>query len=116
MLLIASETGHVYSYATEKLRPIIQGAEGEQLVLSCLKRPQDPHDKSGSTNSKPIKMEVIPCESNPNTIDRNITSTIGNSLNFARSKFEESSFSPKFQVSSIGSFIDYILGIILKFI
>ena len=60
MLLIASETGHVYSYATDRLKPIIQGSEGEQLVLSCLKQPQE--NSRGGPGSKSIKLEVVPSE------------------------------------------------------
>ena len=62
MLLIASETGHVYSYATDRLKPIIQGSEGEQLVLSCLKQPQENSRGGSSVGSKSIKLEVVPPE------------------------------------------------------
>lgn len=36
MLLVASETGHVYTFATEKLQPMITSEEGKNLIQSCL--------------------------------------------------------------------------------
>ena len=36
MLLVASETGHVYTYATEKLKPIFTSETGKSLIQSCL--------------------------------------------------------------------------------
>ncbi|XP_049848114.1 serum response factor homolog A-like [Schistocerca gregaria] len=35
-LLVASETGHIYGFATPKLQPIIKKAEGLNLIHSCL--------------------------------------------------------------------------------
>ena len=36
MLLVASETGHVYTFATEKLQPMITSEAGKSLIQSCL--------------------------------------------------------------------------------
>lgn len=36
MLLVASETGHVYAFATSKLRPMIGSDQGKTLIQSCL--------------------------------------------------------------------------------
>jgi hypothetical protein len=36
MLLVASETGHVYTFATEKLQPMITSDEGQKLIQKCL--------------------------------------------------------------------------------
>ena len=36
MLLVASETGHVYTFATEKLQPMITSDAGKSLIQSCL--------------------------------------------------------------------------------
>lgn len=36
MLLVASETGHVYTFATDKLKPIIDRTEGQDLIEACL--------------------------------------------------------------------------------
>ncbi|EGT32286.1 hypothetical protein CAEBREN_02826 [Caenorhabditis brenneri] len=39
MLLVASETGHVYTYATKKLRPMIDSETGKAMIQSCLNAP-----------------------------------------------------------------------------
>jgi type II secretory pathway pseudopilin PulG len=39
LLLVASETGHVYTFATRKLRPLIQNPEGKNLIQQCLNAP-----------------------------------------------------------------------------
>jgi hypothetical protein len=39
MLLVASETGHVYAFATNKLKPLIAGEPGKSLIQSCLNAP-----------------------------------------------------------------------------
>ncbi|CAF3253298.1 unnamed protein product [Rotaria socialis] len=36
MLLVASETGHVYTYATPKLQPMITSETGKALIQTCL--------------------------------------------------------------------------------
>lgn len=36
MLLVASETGHVYTYATAKLQPMITSETGKALIRTCL--------------------------------------------------------------------------------
>ncbi|KJH46511.1 SRF-type transcription factor [Dictyocaulus viviparus] len=39
MLLVASETGHVYTYATKKLQPMISSDTGKALIQTCLNAP-----------------------------------------------------------------------------
>lgn len=39
MLLVASETGHVYAFATNKLKPMIASEQGKNLIQSCLNSP-----------------------------------------------------------------------------
>ena len=39
MLLVASETGHVYTFATPKLQPFVTLPEGKNLIQSCLNAP-----------------------------------------------------------------------------
>mmetsp|Transcript_34658 Transcript_34658/g.87117 ORF Transcript_34658/g.87117 Transcript_34658/m.87117 type:complete len:223 (+) Transcript_34658:995-1663(+) len=39
LLLVASETGHVYTFATPKLQPLIQKPEGKNLIQACLNAP-----------------------------------------------------------------------------
>lgn len=36
LLLVASETGHVYTFATRKLQPLITNQEGKNLIQQCL--------------------------------------------------------------------------------
>jgi hypothetical protein len=36
LLLVASETGHVYTFATTKLQPLITKPEGKNLIQACL--------------------------------------------------------------------------------
>lgn len=50
LLLVASETGHVYTFATPKLQPIITQSEGKNLIQSCLNAP-DP--TPAATESSP---------------------------------------------------------------
>nr|CAB3266562.1 SRF serum response factor/blistered [Phallusia mammillata] len=50
MLLVASETGHVYTFATRKLQPILSSEAGKQLIQTCLNSP-DPGDSSAAVNS-----------------------------------------------------------------
>lgn len=46
MLLVASETGHVYTFATRKLQPMITSEAGKALIQTCLSSP-DPLLNSG---------------------------------------------------------------------
>lgn len=39
LLLVASETGHVYTFATPKLQPLIIKPEGKHLIQTCLNAP-----------------------------------------------------------------------------
>lgn len=41
LLLVASETGHVYTFATPKLQPLITKAEGKNLIQACLNAPDN---------------------------------------------------------------------------
>ena len=60
LLLVASETGHVYTFATPKLQPLITKQEGKNLIQACLNSP-DSHSSipeylpvvSGSTGPIP---------------------------------------------------------------
>lgn len=39
LLLVASETGHVYTFATPKLQPLITKPEGKNMIQACLNAP-----------------------------------------------------------------------------
>lgn len=47
MLLVASETGHVYTFATRKLQPMITSEAGKQLIQTCLNSPDPPSGGGG---------------------------------------------------------------------
>jgi len=47
LLLVASETGHVYTFATPKLQPFVTLAEGKNLIQSCLNSPDEPRSAGG---------------------------------------------------------------------
>lgn len=54
MLLVASETGHVYTFATPKLQPIITKDEGKNLIQACLNAPDDSAERpEAAESSKP---------------------------------------------------------------
>ncbi|XP_065223803.1 serum response factor homolog isoform X2 [Planococcus citri] len=47
MLLVASETGHVYTFATRKLQPMITSESGKNLIQMCLNSPDPCPSGSG---------------------------------------------------------------------
>lgn len=47
MLLVASETGHVYTFATRKLQPMITSESGKALIQTCLNSPDPPPPPPG---------------------------------------------------------------------
>jgi len=46
LLLVASETGHVYTFATPKLQPLITKPEGKNLIQTCLNAPDLPQTQN----------------------------------------------------------------------
>lgn len=48
MLLVASETGHVYTFATRKLQPMITSDSGKQLIQTCLNSPESTEHASNN--------------------------------------------------------------------
>lgn len=61
MLLVASETGHVYTFATDKLQPMITSEAGKNLIQSCLSYPEDGAANTSNGNSSPTcagKIEI----------------------------------------------------------
>lgn len=59
LLLVASETGHVYTFATPKLQPLITKQEGKNLIQACLNSPDMPsgipeYPLSTSTSSSSV--------------------------------------------------------------
>ena len=56
MLLVASETGHVYTFATPKLQPMITSEAGKALIQTCLHQPDPPHAVVPQTGDYEIRM------------------------------------------------------------
>ncbi|XP_037089069.1 serum response factor-like [Pollicipes pollicipes] len=51
MLLVASETGHVYTFATRKLQPMITSEAGKALIQTCLNSP-DPSSSAAAGDQR----------------------------------------------------------------
>ncbi|CAF1292255.1 unnamed protein product [Adineta steineri] len=51
MLLVASETGHVYTYATPKLQPMITSEAGKALIQTCLEKDDSIVESSSTTTT-----------------------------------------------------------------
>jgi serum response factor len=51
MLLVASETGHVYTFATRKLQPMITSDAGKALIQTCLNSPDPPPSSTAAATS-----------------------------------------------------------------
>lgn len=54
LLLVASETGHVYTFATPKLQPLITKPEGKNLIQACLNAPDGEYAHGGYDNEEVI--------------------------------------------------------------
>jgi len=71
LLLVASETGHVYTFATPKLQPFVTLPEGKNLIQNCLNSSEpmqlqaaasalmeaasELEDKAGQTSCSPLQ-------------------------------------------------------------
>jgi len=65
LLLVASETGHVYTFATPKLQPLITKPDGKNLIQSCLNAPESnaPSTSSPPHHSVPGRLAQTPYNS-----------------------------------------------------
>jgi pheromone receptor transcription factor len=52
LLLIASETGHVYTFSTPKLQPLITKPEGKNLIQACLNASIPPQPTDGAEDGQ----------------------------------------------------------------
>ncbi|XP_052269882.1 serum response factor-like isoform X4 [Dreissena polymorpha] len=57
MLLVASETGHVYTFATRKLQPMITSESGKALIQTCLNSPDPPPVAPGQQQAVDQRMK-----------------------------------------------------------
>ncbi|CAF1171323.1 unnamed protein product [Didymodactylos carnosus] len=53
MLLVASETGHVYTFATRKLQPMITSEAGKALIQTCLNNTSEEDEDVSNDNLNP---------------------------------------------------------------
>lgn len=58
MLLVASETGHVYTFATPKLQPMITSETGKALIQTCLHQPDPPMPHVVAANDYDVRMSA----------------------------------------------------------
>ena len=58
MLLVASETGHVYTFATPKLQPMITSEAGKALIQTCLHSPDPPTSVVNPVMEYDMRMNV----------------------------------------------------------
>lgn len=75
MLLVASETGHVYTFATRKLQPMITSESGKQLIQTCLNSP----DESAITHA-PIDQRMAATGYEETDLSYNILTGSGSQL------------------------------------
>jgi len=59
MLLVASETGHVYTFATKKLQPMITSEAGKALIQTCLHSPEEGENQELETESVDQRMSAV---------------------------------------------------------
>jgi len=67
MLLVASETGHVYTFATRKLQPMITSENGKALIQTCLNSPDSPASELNATAAVPPAAAVGAAAGTSNT-------------------------------------------------
>ena len=73
MLLVASETGHVYTFATRKLQPMITSESGKALIQTCLNSPDpSPAQITHSDNG------ILPESSSVSVLGGNSRTVVGN--------------------------------------
>ena len=58
MLLVASETGHVYTFATRKLQPMITSETGKALIQTCLNSPDGSSSPPAAHSSSDQRMNI----------------------------------------------------------
>jgi uncharacterized glyoxalase superfamily protein PhnB len=63
MLLVASETGHVYAFSTSKLKPMIASDQGKNLIQGCLSAPDENFPDLGAIKTE-FTFEPPPAGSN----------------------------------------------------
>ncbi|KAJ3016308.1 hypothetical protein HKX48_004122 [Thoreauomyces humboldtii] len=73
LLLVASESGHVYTFATPKLQPLIMKSDGKNLIQACLNAPEPSAEESAeaypedypNVSSAPASLPATPLDPKP---------------------------------------------------
>jgi len=81
LLLVASETGHVYTFATPKLQPLITKPEGKNLIQACLNAPDG--DYGGGAGHQHSAYDDDGSEDRPNGAGASSANLAAMSQNYA---------------------------------
>ena len=71
MLLVASETGHVYTFATKKLQPMITSDVGKALIKQCLGFSDDNNQAENSEIEQCFDYNAVQNKNNNDESDSN---------------------------------------------
>uniref|UniRef100_A0A1A8P9F9 Serum response factor n=1 Tax=Nothobranchius rachovii TaxID=451742 RepID=A0A1A8P9F9_9TELE len=84
LLLVASETGHVYTFATRKLQPMITSETGKALIQTCLNSPDSPPRSDPSMDQR---MSAMGFEETDLTYQVSESETMGDSKDTLKPTF-----------------------------
>ena len=105
MLLVASETGHVYTFATRKLQPMITSDAGKALIQTCLNSPDLSGNGTGHQSSMSTTPDVVQTNGHLSTLIGGIsnpaTSNNVSSMNHENMFNTQSTHTPNNNVASL---------------
>lgn len=101
LLLVASETGHVYTFATRKLQPMITSETGKALIQTCLNSPDSPPRTDPSMDQR---MSATGFE------ETDLTYQVSESESMGDTKVRKVCWSPALSVSVSEVFVPYSLS------
>lgn len=82
LLLVASETGNVYTFATPKLQPLITKPEGKTLIQACL----NPPENDPSPPSPPPRAPSPPPPSRTPSMEHSLHPGVENTMEYRPEK------------------------------
>ncbi|MCJ8737564.1 hypothetical protein PDJAM_G00025510 [Pangasius djambal] len=97
LLLVASETGHVYTFATRKLQPMITSETGKALIQTCLNSPDSPRSDSAAdqrmsaTGFEETDITYQVTESDGSTEEKEVIKSAGTSITSSSAETPSSS-------------------------
>lgn len=59
MVLVASETGHIYTHATPKFQPMLNSKQGRKLIKTCLESDKGEMALTESISDETPAIEII---------------------------------------------------------